>query len=70
MTIRKYNPDDFASPLREDLLRAYELIEHKHHAESRSAVIDIFFDVKEAVKFKEIEPDDGKAMQNYFWGLV
>ena len=67
---RKYSPEDFDSPLREDMERAYDLYEKGDHGYLHGAVVDIYFDVKAAVKFKEIEPGEGKKIQGFFWGLM
>ena len=67
---QKYNPLDFTSPLRENMQRTYALLEQGDILSLNYAVADVFFDLKEAIKFCEIDPEEGKEIQIYFMGLV
>lgn len=67
---QKYNPIDFTSPLRENMQRAYEFLERGDMLSLNYAIADVFFDLKEAIKFREIDPEEGKEIQTYFMGLV
>ena len=63
----KYNPEDFDSPVRDSMRHVYDLIDSKaSNIEIHYAVVNVFFDVKEAVKFQEIDPILGQDIQKYF----
>ena len=67
----KYNPNDFDEPLRDSMTRVYSLLENKgDELEIHYAITDVYFDVKEAVKFKEINPVLGEDIQHYFEGMT
>jgi hypothetical protein len=67
---KKYNPVDFTSPLRENMQRAYDFLERGDTLSLNYAIRDVFFDIKEAIKFQEIDLEEGKEIQLYFMGLV
>lgn len=70
MIERKYNPIEFEDSLCESMERAYNLAESNgDKSELFSAIEDVFFYTKEAVKFKEIDPIIGADIQSFFWGL-
>ena len=70
--VRRYNPDDYEPSLRENMIKTYEFFENggKDVEQIRGTVINLYFDIKEAIKFREISPEAGKDMQEYFWGML
>ena len=67
---RRYKPEDYdADTLGKSMLEAYELAE-KEDPCLFSAVEDVYYFAKEAVKFREITPEQGKEIQEFFWGLL
>lgn len=67
---RKYNPMNYEASLGESMERAYDLAENDGDKCSLfSAIEDVYFFTKEAVKFKEIDPATGTDIQTFFWGL-
>ena len=67
---RKYRPEDYETQLCKDMLRAYDLFEKDRQNDLYGAVIDVYYGIKEAVKFREIDPVAGQDMQRYFWRMI
>ena len=67
---RKYNPIDYEEALAESMERAYTLAEAGADKNQLfSAIENVYFFTKEAVKFREIDPATGADIQAFFWGL-
>ena len=70
MNIKKYIPEDFQYEVKDDLKKIYQILESNNHKDLYAAVENLHIDIKDAVKFGEIDPIDGREMQIYFWEMV
>ena len=66
------NFNKFKEPLKSSLIEAYNImINPKFDKSDRWYVAsNVYYDIKDAYKFKEISLDDFSNLKEYFWGLV
>ncbi len=71
---RSYNPKNYNDFLGRNMEKAYRILETKQaereYGELQCAVDNIYFEIKEMIKWNEIEPDYGRNMQEYFLSFL
>ena len=71
---RSYNPMNYNDFLGRNMEIAYRILETKQaerkYGELQCAVDNIYFEIKEMIKWNEIEPDYGRNMQEYFLSFI
>ncbi len=73
---RKYNPEDYKNidgELAKHMELAYTLLEQggkNLNDKLETVVSNIYYFIKNAIVYEEIDEEEGYKMQDYFWGLV
>lgn len=67
----RYNPEDFDYDLKENMIKVYDaVLHHENKFDIYSLVENLYFSIKDAIKFREIDEFEGRLMQQYFWELA
>ena len=64
----RYNPEDFDYDLKENMIKVYDaVLRNEEKFDIYSLVDNLYFSIKDAIKFREIGEYEGRLMQRYFW---
>ncbi len=63
---KRYNPDDFEYEVKEEMEKIYAIVEGKLDDSLCFWQQYVWFGIKDAIKFEEIDPVEGREMQIFF----